>query len=206
MNQRELFQEKQGGLPEGFRYKPELISQEEEAQLIDRIERLEFAPFEFHGFMGKRRVVSFGWRYDFNHGGLKRTEDIPEFLGALREAAARFLGYPDSALQQVLVTEYSSGSGNWLAQGPFSVWRCCWAFARGLLHFSLSPENRRWMAAKFTDRRATIGVFASRPIPQRMGTQYPSGGKSSLLGHVPHATVRNKGSRAVFFGGSRQSN
>ena len=97
-------------MPEGFRYKPELISQEEEAHLIDRIERLEFAPFEFHGFMGKRRVVSFGWRYDFKHGGLKRTEDIPEFLGPVGEAAARFSGIPTSGLQQVLVTEYSPGA------------------------------------------------------------------------------------------------
>jgi hypothetical protein len=28
-----------------------------------------FWEFEFQGFIGKRRIVSYGWRYDFNGGG-----------------------------------------------------------------------------------------------------------------------------------------
>ena len=67
-------------LPEGFRYQIDLITSAEERQLIDEIEHLPFRAFEFHGFTGKRRVVSFGWRYDFNGGGLTKTEDMPEFL------------------------------------------------------------------------------------------------------------------------------
>src|SRR3954451_12713207 len=49
-------------LPEGFRYQPNLIGAEEEAELIDRIRELPFKEFEFHGYTGKRRVVSFGWK------------------------------------------------------------------------------------------------------------------------------------------------
>lgn len=37
---------------------------------------LPFRELEFHGFTGKRRIVSFGWRYDFNGGGLTKTEDM----------------------------------------------------------------------------------------------------------------------------------
>src|SRR4051794_13751634 len=55
--------------PAGFRYLPELIGGSEERQLLDQMAKLEFAPFQFQGFEGKRRVVSFGWRYDFNGGG-----------------------------------------------------------------------------------------------------------------------------------------
>ena len=109
-SQRALFEPKQTDLPEGFRYEPDLITAAEEQNLISRIEQLEFAPFEFHGFKGKRRVVSFGWRYDFNQGGLQRTEEIPEFLSPVRKAAAGFSGIPAAQLQQVLVTEYSSGA------------------------------------------------------------------------------------------------
>ena len=72
----------------GFHYRNDLITSAEEHQLIDEIEHLPFRAFEFHGFIGKRRVVSFGWRYDFNGGGLTKTEDMPDFLLSIREQAA----------------------------------------------------------------------------------------------------------------------
>jgi alkylated DNA repair dioxygenase AlkB len=107
--QQALFQEP-SGFPEGFRYKPEIIDRAAEKELIGAITQLEFAPFEFHGFVGKRRVVSFGWRYDFNGGGLKRIDDVPALIKPAREAAAHFSGIPISALEQVLVTEYAPGA------------------------------------------------------------------------------------------------
>src|SRR6187401_334139 len=69
-------------LPEGFRYEEELLSPEEEQALRSTFERLPFREFEFRDFLGKRRTVSFGWRYDFNV--LQPTETIPTFLLALR--------------------------------------------------------------------------------------------------------------------------
>ena len=53
-------------LPPGLRYLSELMSPAEERRLVDHLQELEFKPFEFHGFLGKRRIVSFGWRYDFS--------------------------------------------------------------------------------------------------------------------------------------------
>ena len=61
--------------PPSLRYLPELISRAEERHLFDRLAGLEFKPFEFCGFLGKRRIVSFGWRYDFNGGGLQKTNE-----------------------------------------------------------------------------------------------------------------------------------
>jgi alkylated DNA repair dioxygenase AlkB len=55
-------------------------------------------------------VVSFGCRYDFNGGGLSKTDDMPAFLLAVRQKAAAFAGIPPSDLQQVLVTEYRRGA------------------------------------------------------------------------------------------------
>ena len=109
-SQQVLFEAKQTDLPKGFRYEPDLITPAEERNLIRWIEQLKLAPFEFHGFKGKRRVVSFGWRYDLNHGGLQRTDEIPLFLSPVREAAAGFSDIPSAAFRQVLVTEYSAGA------------------------------------------------------------------------------------------------
>lgn len=97
-------------VPAGFRYSEDLLSASEEQVLIEKIATLPFKEFEFHGFLGKRRVVSFGWRYDFNGGGLNKANDMPEFLLGVRERAADFAQLTASELQHVLVTEYSPGA------------------------------------------------------------------------------------------------
>jgi alkylated DNA repair dioxygenase AlkB len=97
-------------LPEGFKYEANILSPEDERLLLEEVKALPFKDFEFHGFTGKRRVVSFGWQYDFNDSLLRKTEDMPPFLLSLREAAARFAGMETTELQHVLVTEYGPGA------------------------------------------------------------------------------------------------
>jgi hypothetical protein len=92
-------------LSEGMKYQIDFLSREEERVLLQNVKDLPFKEFEFHGFIGKRRTVSFGWRYDFNGGGLARTDDIPEFLTGLRARAETFAGNQAGSFQQVLVTE-----------------------------------------------------------------------------------------------------
>src|ERR1051325_9752836 len=96
--------------PQGFRYEPEAISAADERRLIEQFRTLPFKEFEFQGFLGRRRVVSFGWRYDFNGGGFQQTEAIPDFLKPLRHRAARFAGIEADALAQALVLEYPPGA------------------------------------------------------------------------------------------------
>jgi alkylated DNA repair dioxygenase AlkB len=109
-NQLQLFGGPGPNLPEGFRYQPDILTTDEEQSLLARVAGLPFREFEFHGYTGKRRVVSFGWRYDFNERLLQRTDDMPPFLVALRETAGRFAGIPPARLQHVLVTEYPAGA------------------------------------------------------------------------------------------------
>ena len=97
-------------LPDGFRYRLEFLTEAEAQGLLQSIEELPFKEFEFHGFLGKRRVVSFGWRYDFSGGGLARINDMPDFLLPVRATAAAFVGLEPVNLQQVLVTEYRPGA------------------------------------------------------------------------------------------------
>ena len=96
---------------EGFRYRQEIISPTEEATLLAHVRELPFREFEFHGYTGKRRVVSFGWQYDYSGRELRKADEIPEFLLGLRECAASFAHLQPSALQQALVTEYQQGAG-----------------------------------------------------------------------------------------------
>lgn len=100
----------ENSFPEGFRYRSDVLTETEEQALVLAIERLDLAPFEFQGFLGKRRVTSFGWRYDFNGGGLQKIEDMPAFLCQVRRAAAELAELPETALEQVLVTEYPPGA------------------------------------------------------------------------------------------------
>jgi len=97
--------------PHGFRYRRELIAAADEAALLERIAALPFRAFEFHGYTGKRRVVSFGWHYDFSARRLQKADDMPGFLQELRVPAAVFAGLAPEALQHVLVTEYAAGAG-----------------------------------------------------------------------------------------------
>ena len=97
-------------LPEGFRYQADVISGAAELELLARVRKLPFREFEFQGYTGKRRVVSFGWRYDFNQRLLEKANDIPDFLLAVRDVAARFADVEPAQLQHVLVTEYGPGA------------------------------------------------------------------------------------------------
>jgi alkylated DNA repair dioxygenase AlkB len=103
--------EKGQNSPEGFRYKPELIAPADEDSLLTHVRELPFRDFEFHGYTGKRRVVSFGWHYDFSDRRLQKADDIPDYLLALRETAAACAGIEPEELQHVLVTEYGPGAG-----------------------------------------------------------------------------------------------
>ena len=97
-------------LQEGFQYQAELVSADEEQRLVEQVRALPLKEFEFQGYVGKRRVMSYGWQYDFNERMLRRTDNIPSWLLPLRELAAEFAEMAPDQLQQVLVTEYDIGA------------------------------------------------------------------------------------------------
>jgi alkylated DNA repair dioxygenase AlkB len=95
--------------PVGFAYHPEAFTAAEQQAWLQAIEGLPFKPFEFHGYLGKRRIASFGWRYDYAGRALRPSEPMPTFLLPLRERAAAVAGLDAASLQQALVTEYEAG-------------------------------------------------------------------------------------------------
>lgn len=98
-------------LPAGFAYRPELITPAAEQALAAAIAQLPLQPFDFHGYLGKRRVISFGLRYDDAARGVRAAAPIPDFLLDLRRKAADFAGVDAAGLEHVLINEYAAGAG-----------------------------------------------------------------------------------------------
>ncbi|WP_221145614.1 alpha-ketoglutarate-dependent dioxygenase AlkB [Rhizobium lentis] len=108
--QKDLFGAADDGFPEGFRYSEDIVPADLQRSLLEAIPALPFKTFDFHGFEGKRRTVSFGWRYDFDSQRIKKAEEIPSSLLPIREVAARFADMLPAALEHALVTEYAPGA------------------------------------------------------------------------------------------------
>src|ERR1700722_5523586 len=96
--------------PRGFRYQDELLSEQEEVVLAANLVQLDLEPFEFHGYLGNRRVVNFGFKYDFTHRSVQKADDIPPFLNDLLSRAASFAGCEKEVFRQVGVSESSAGA------------------------------------------------------------------------------------------------
>lgn len=95
----------------GLRYRAGFLDGAEEPALRGAISRLEFSPFKFQGWEGRRRTVSFGWHYDFEGKGLQPAPPLPGFLRPVRERAARLAGVEPAAFEHALVIEYAPGAG-----------------------------------------------------------------------------------------------
>jgi len=98
------------GLPEGFVYKPEFLSIEEELALVAAIKDQPFGAMDFHGYTAKRRIVEYGLEYDFSARRASRTKRLPTFLLATRQRAAEIAGVPAHDLVEGLIIEYPPGA------------------------------------------------------------------------------------------------
>jgi alkylated DNA repair dioxygenase AlkB len=96
--------------PSGLRYYPEIITRPAELNLIERIRALALVPFQFGAFEGKRRVASFGFKYDYAERRLQEAEQTPDWLAPLIEKVEAY-GGPTAKIKQVLCTEYDPGVG-----------------------------------------------------------------------------------------------
>lgn len=97
-------------LPEGFLYRPEFISVEEEDHFLAEIAQLEFRAFDFHGYIAKRRIVEYGFEYDFSSRQAETARPLPSFLNPFRERAAGWAEVSADEIVEAVITEYSPGS------------------------------------------------------------------------------------------------
>jgi len=97
--------------PPGFSYWPAFISPQEEAALIGRFADLPLAPFQFGAFEGKRRVASFGFRYDYSDHRLHEAGAMPPWIAPLASRVEAHAGLQSGEIAHVLFTEYAVGAG-----------------------------------------------------------------------------------------------
>ena len=96
--------------PAGFTYVPEFLSVADEAQLLEIIRALPLEAAQYKEWRARRRIVSFGGRYDFTHNELTAAPPIPPFLHPLRAQLAGWAGIPDQRLQHAVIAEYQPGT------------------------------------------------------------------------------------------------
>ena len=96
--------------PEGFRYEEDFLPPGEEASLLEKIRALPLEQARYRQFTARRRIVSFGGRYDFSSHELLPAESMPAWLRPLRDCAAAWAGLDGGRIDHALVAEYEPGS------------------------------------------------------------------------------------------------
>lgn len=110
MTQSSLFPLVTSALVSGYVYQPDFLSEPEEAALIREIRTLPLEEAEYKQFRAKRRIKSYGGRYDFSANRLLEAEPIAPFLHPLRERVATWTARRAEDLAQALVAEYTPGT------------------------------------------------------------------------------------------------
>jgi alkylated DNA repair dioxygenase AlkB len=95
----------------GLRYCEDLIDDDEERALVERLGALDLSPFRFHGWLGNRKTQSFGWRYDFDDASFTPADPLPAWLAPLRNKVAGFAQLEPDAFAHVLLARYDPGAG-----------------------------------------------------------------------------------------------
>jgi len=95
--------------PPGLLYRPDFLTAADEAALLDAIEALPLTEADYKGWKAKRRIVSYGARYDFGRSVLEPAAPVPAFLAPLRARIAAETGLGEDDLAYALVAEYREG-------------------------------------------------------------------------------------------------
>lgn len=109
----------EGPLPEGLRYLPGFLAEEEERELLAHLGAVRYGEVRMHGVVARRRTAHYGWDYGYTSWEITPAEPVPDWLLPLRERAAGLIGAPAEALEEVLLSEYPPGAGiGWHRDAP----------------------------------------------------------------------------------------
>ena len=153
-------------MPDGLHYVAEFIGPDLERDLIGRISALPLQPFQFGAYEGKRRVASFGFRYDYTQRRLQQAEPIPAWLAPVTNQVEAF-GGPSTRIAQVLCTEYDTGVGiGWHRDKP---------------HFDRIFGLSLGSPCKFRFRKATGGTWQRHTLAAEPRSLYMMSGESRTV-------------------------
>lgn len=97
--------------PQGLRYQPNFISNNEERSLLRELKRLDFQEIKMKGMVAKRKTQHFGWGYGYESWALLPAPKIPQFLTWLVVRAAEWAKMAPDLLEEALITHYPAGAG-----------------------------------------------------------------------------------------------
>ena len=92
--------------PDGFHYRSDFITKDEETRLAAEIGALQFSTFQMRGVAARRRVAFFGGSYDTDSA----PTPLPPFLIPLRQAVALWAGIDPEGFAMALINEYQPGA------------------------------------------------------------------------------------------------
>jgi alkylated DNA repair dioxygenase AlkB len=96
--------------PPGFVYQPDFLTPQEETELTQRFRSLPFQEAVYRQWQARRRIVSYGGRYDFSRHSLDPAPPIPHFLDFLRKRIAEWAAIDPKAIQHAVIAEYGMGT------------------------------------------------------------------------------------------------
>lgn len=110
-------------LPEGMSFDPAFLSSSDERDLLLHLHALPFREARFREWTARRRVFSYGVRYDFASQTLEAADPIPPFLLPLRQRVAQWIGVEPAALRHALINEYRPDTPlGWHRDAPAYEW------------------------------------------------------------------------------------
>ena len=96
--------------PDGLVLQPEVMTREEEDELVERFETLRWDPIIIRGQAARRTARHFGLGYDYESRTPRPGETIPAWLEPVRRAAAELAVLPAEDLVEILLQRYPAGS------------------------------------------------------------------------------------------------
>jgi hypothetical protein len=167
-------------------YRRDLVTADEEAELLGVLEELRFDPIVLHGQAARRTARHYGLGYDYEARTPLPGEPVPEWLEPVRERAAGLAGRGPAELVEALVQRYPEGSTiGWHRDAP--AFGTVIGVSLGLGAAPLPAGEGRGAPGVGGAAGAALGLRPRRRDPPLVAALDPADEGAALLDHVPHA-------------------
>jgi DNA oxidative demethylase len=92
-------------------FRPDVLTETEEADLLSFIRTIEFRTLQMHGVVAKRRIKQYGLHYAFESYQLTAADPISSAFAGIQTRSAALARIEPSEWAEALITEYSAGAG-----------------------------------------------------------------------------------------------
>ena len=95
---------------DGLTYQPDFLTAGEERNLLGKLDALPFGDVVMMGVVARRKVIHYGYDYDYDGWSIRPTDPVPDFLEPLVARCAEAAAVDRAALEQMLVARYPPGA------------------------------------------------------------------------------------------------